>query len=104
MDIGRPRNSCWQVDAVASAVKKYPEVNFVLCHLLAPQREDTELLKEALSKLVADNVYFDISSLAGNQKPETYPYPTAVVHLKNAKSIVGADKLLFGTDIPCNLR
>lgn len=103
LDIGRPGNPCWQVDAVASAVSKYPEVNFVLCHLLAPQIGDKELLKEALGKLALPNVYFDISSLASNQKPETYPYPTAVEHLKNAKSIVGADRLMFGSDMPSAL-
>ena len=103
LDIGRPNNPCWQVDAVANAVKKYPEVTFVLCHLLAPQRGDGELLKSALSKLVRDNVYFDISSLASNQKPEVYPYPAAAEHLKNAKKIVGAEKLMFGTDMPSAL-
>lgn len=103
VDIGRPRNPCWQVDALASAIKKYPQINFVLCHLLAPQREDVELLKTALQKLVMSNVYFDISSLASNQKPEKFPYPTAVEHLKNAKKIVGYDRLMFGTDMPCTL-
>jgi len=103
LDIGRPRNPCWQVDALASAISKYPEVNFVICHLLAPQREDTELLKEALKKLVSPNVYFDIAALAHNQKPESYPYPTAVEHLKNAKAIVGADRLMFGSDMPSTL-
>ena len=103
MDIGRPRNCCWQVDRLASAVKKYPQITFVVCHLLAPQRTDTELLKEALSKLVRPNVYFDLASLASNQQPETYPYPTAVAHLKTAKQTVGADRLMFGTDAPSNL-
>ena len=103
LDIGRPRNTCWQVEAVSAAVSKYSEINFVICHLLAPQREDIQLLKEALNKLVKPNVYFDISSLAHNQQPEKYPYPTAVEHLKNAKAIVGAEKLMFGTDMPCNL-
>lgn len=103
LDIGRPRNPCWQVDALSNAIKKYPNVTFVICHLLAPQREDVELLKKSLDRLVMPNVYFDIASLASNQKPETYPYPTAVEHLKNAKSIVGADKLMFGTDMPCTL-
>lgn len=103
LDIGRPRNACWQVEAVASAIKKYPQINFVICHLLAPQREDVELLKSSLEMLVMPNVYFDISSLANNQKPEVFPYPTAVEHLKNAKKIVGADRLMFGTDMPCAL-
>jgi len=103
IDIGRPRNSCWQVDAVAAAVEKYPETTFVICHLLAPQREDGELLKAALLKLNKPNVYFDISSLPSNQKPENYPYPTAVEHLKSAKKIVGADRLMFGSDMPSTL-
>lgn len=103
LDIGRPRNACWQVDALAKAISKYPDLTFVICHLLAPQRQDTELLREALGKLVKENVYFDISSLAHNQQPETYPYPTACVHLKNAKEIVGADRLMFGSDAPMNL-
>lgn len=103
LDIGRPRNSCWQVDALSSAVKKFPDVTFVICHLLAPQREDGELLKQALGKLQYNNVYFDIAALATNQKPEIYPYPTAVGHLRTAKSVVGAERLMFGTDMPCTL-
>lgn len=103
LDIGRPNSPCWQVDAVASAVSKYPQINFVLCHLLAPQAGDGELLKTALNKLVKPNVYFDIASLAHNQKPEAYPYPTAVEYLKSAKSIVGADRLMFGSDMPSAL-
>lgn len=103
IDIGRPRNCCWQPSALARAVKKYPEVTFVVCHLLAPQREDGELLERSLEQLAAPNVYFDLASLAHNQQPETYPYPTAVEHLKRAKKVVGAEKLMFGTDMPSNL-
>ena len=103
MDIGRPRNCCWQVDALAAVVKKYPSVTFVICHLLAPQRADVALLGGALSKLARPNVYFDLASLASNQQPETYPYPTAVEHLETAKRMVGSDRLMFGTDMPSNL-
>lgn len=103
IDIGRPRNCCWQTDALASAIEKYPQVTFVICHLLAPQRGDVELLKSQLSKFALPNVYFDLASLASNQQPEKYPYPTAVEHLKTAKQAVGADRLMFGTDMPSNL-
>lgn len=103
MDIGRPRNPCWQVENLAAAIKNYRGVTFVICHLLAPQRTDVALLGEVLSKLAMPNVYFDLASLASNQQPETYPYPTAVEHLKTAKRIVGADRLMFGTDMPSNL-
>lgn len=103
LDIGRPRNPCWQIDAAAEAVSRHPQLTFVFCHLLSPQRGDNELLKQSLEKLAMPNVYFDISSLEHNQQPEKYPYPTAVEHLKTAKSVIGADRLMFGTDMPCNL-
>ena len=103
IDIGRPRNICWQVEALAAAVKKYPQLTFVVCHLLAPQQCDVELLKRAVGSLALPNVYFDIASLPSNQKPEGYPYPTAVEHLKTARAELGAQRLMFGTDMPSNL-
>lgn len=103
IDIGRPGNCCWQVEALAEAIKRYPQMTFVICHLLAPQRTDVELLKRTLGLFALPNVYFDLASLASNQKPEVYPYPTAVEHLKTAREEVGAQKLMFGTDMPSNL-
>ncbi len=103
MDIGRPNCPCWQVDALASAISKYPEVTFVICHLLAPQRGDVQILSDALQKLKMPNVYFDLASLANNQKPESFPYPTASKHLETAKNTVGADRLMFGSDMPSAL-
>ncbi|MDE7087549.1 MAG: amidohydrolase, partial [Clostridia bacterium] len=73
------------------------------CHLLAPQIGDNELLKSALGKLALPNVWFDLAALAANQKPETYPYPTAVKHLQTAKTVVGAERLMFGSDMPSTL-
>ena len=103
IDIGRPRNCCWQTDALAAAAKNYPSLTFVICHLLAPQRTDAELMKVELGKFALPNVYFDLASLAANQQPESYPYPTAAVHLNTARQVLGADRLMFGTDMPSNL-
>ena len=103
LDIGRPHNPCWQPDAVAAAVKKYTQINFVICHLLSPQLNDGKLLENTLKKLIAPNIYFDIASLPLNLKPETYPYPTAGKYLKTAKNTVGADRLMFGSDMPSTL-
>lgn len=103
IDIGRPGNCCWQVDALASAVRKYPDLTFVICHLLAPQRGDRQLFASVIGKFALPNVYFDLASLATNQQPEKYPYPSAVGYLKTAKAELGAEKLMFGTDMPSNL-
>lgn len=103
VDIGRPRNVCWQVEALARAATEFSELKFVVCHLLAPQLTDNELLKQSLGKLALPNVWFDLAALAANQKPESFPYPTAVKHLQTAKEVVGADRLMFGSDMPSTL-
>lgn len=103
IDIGRPRNCCWQTEALARAIKKCPGVTFVICHLLAPQAGDEQLFERELSRFALKNVWFDLASLPQNQKGDVYPYPETAKYLKIAKRIVGAEKLMFGTDAPSNL-
>ena len=101
VDIGRQRNCCFQVDELREEILKYPDMKFVVCHLLAPQGEKDEPgMIEGLKKLNLPNVWWDMAALASNQRPETYPYPTAVRYLKIAKEILGADRIMFGSDLP----
>ena len=103
IDIGRAGNPCWQVDALSRAVKKYPEMKFVVCHLLAPLPKDEEALKDGLKKLNLPNVWFDLAALPANQRPEVYPYEQARHYLKIGKQILGADRMMFGSDLPSTL-
>lgn len=100
IDIGKPRSVSWQVDALARAIASYPEMRFVVCHLLSPQLGDGELLKRSLDKLALPNVWFDLAALCLNTKPESYPYCTARGYVRDAVDIVGADRLLWGSDMP----
>ena len=103
IDIGKPRSVSWQVEALSRAIQQYPGMKFVVCHLLAPQLGDGELLKESLGKLALPNVWFDLAALCANSRPEIYPYPTAQGYVKDAVDIVGADRLLWGSDMPSTL-
>ena len=100
IDIGKPRSVSWQVDALARAIARYPEISFVVCHLLSPQLGDGELLRQSLRKLALPNVWFDLAALCLNSRPETFPYPTARGYVRDAVDIVGADRLLWGSDMP----
>ncbi|MDE6924986.1 MAG: amidohydrolase [Acetatifactor sp.] len=103
-DIGRHGGCCWQVRELATAAKRYPGLQFVVCHLLAPQgRSYEEDWREAMKMLNLDNVVFDLASLSGNQRPEPYPYPTAIWFIKEAMGILGADRMMWGSDLPSNL-
>ena len=47
------------------------------------------------------NVWFDLSALPYHvQKEEEYPFPSTKRYFDLARGIVGAKKLLWGTDIP----
>lgn len=100
IDIGKPRSVSWQADALSRVVRRYPEMKFVVCHLLSPQLGDGELLKRSLDKLALPNVWFDLAALCLNSRPEEWPYPTARGYVRDAADIVGAERLLWGSDMP----
>ncbi|MDE6407259.1 MAG: amidohydrolase [Anaeroplasmataceae bacterium] len=99
MDIGRPGNNCYQVEALAEAIKKYPKIPFIICHLTAPQHEQMHILEENLKLLNLKNVYFDIASLPNNTK-QPYPFYEAQDYIRKAIDIMGKQKILWGSDFP----
>lgn len=103
IDIGRAGNPCWQIEALRNAVLRYPDMKFVVCHLLAPQQKDEAVFAESLKRLALPNVWFDLAALPANQRPEIYPYEHARHYLKLAREIVGADRMMFGSDLPSTL-
>lgn len=103
LDIGSPGMASFQPEAVANVARKYPQMNIVVCHLLAPRLGDEEALKKGLQQLALDNVWLDLAAIPWNVEPEQYPYPTGIRYVELAKSIVGADKLIWGSDVPSPL-
>ena len=100
LDIGSPCMASCQPEAVARIAQKYPNLHIVVCHLLAPGKSDRQSLENALPYLKHDNVWVDLSALPWNVSPEAYPYPTAQEYISLAKSILGAEKMIWGTDLP----
>ena len=104
VDIGKCGSGSWQVDALREAVLRHPETRWVACHLLAPSSRDEATFTEALKKLALPNLWFDLSSVVHNCRPDAYPYPKALHYVELARDLVGADKLMFGTDLPSALK
>ncbi|NLM10552.1 MAG: amidohydrolase [Clostridiaceae bacterium] len=100
IDIGRAESLSFQVDNLRKMISRYPDMKFVVCHLLAPRPQDEAVMTEGIRKLNLPNVWFDLAAMPSNVRPEKYPYPTAQHFLKIAKGIVGADRLIFGSDVP----
>ena len=100
LDIGKCGSPSWQIEAVRREIVKYARASFVLCHLLAPAAGDFEVWKQAVERLALPNVRFDLSSLPHNLRPDDYPWPRTRRWLLEARDILGAERLLFGTDYP----
>ena len=104
IDIGKLGAESWQVDALERVIRKYPSMRFVVCHLLAPSRTTKERMLEGVRKLTLPNVWFDLAALPHNIRPEEYPYETAQQYVYEASRITGAERILFGSDIPSTLK
>ncbi len=104
VDIGKCGSASWQVDALRKEVLRYPKTKWVACHLLAPSDRDEQALTGALKKLCLPNLWFDLSSLVHNCRQAPDPYARALHYVELARDLVGADKLLFGTDFPSALK
>lgn len=103
IDIGRPFNNCYQVENLAEAIKSYPNINFIICHLTAPQHDQASILKHNLNTLNLPNVYFDIASLPNNSK-QPYPFLEAQGYIRMALDIMGKDKIVWGSDFPMAMK
>lgn len=104
IDIGKCGSESWQVECLRNAILRHPSMRFVICHLLAASMKDEEKLKEGLRLLSLPNVWFDLASVPHNCRPDSYPYENAIHYIRLGIEIAGADRLIFGTDIPSALK
>lgn len=96
-DISMPSHQPMSLARIADAC---PGLKLVVCHLLAPTPGREKELLLSLELLKKPNVWFDIAALPKIVAPGTYPFPAVHEVLKKAKAILGADRLLWGTDAP----
>lgn len=103
IDIGKLGSESSQIGALRNAILRHPGMRFVVCHLLAPKQSEERQMCEGLAALALPNVWFDLASIQNNVKPDDAPYPVSRRFIHSALDVVGADRLLFGTDLPSNL-
>lgn len=100
LDIGDLMMDSHQPASIVRIAKRCPNLKVVICHLCAPHRDLHDEWVAELRMMKQDNVWFDISSIPKILTPDVYPYPDAAEFLKEAKGIIGAKRLLWGTDAP----
>ena len=103
VDIGKMGSESCQIPALRRVILRHPGMTFVVCHLMAPSRDQEEEMAAGLEQLHLPNVWFDLASLSHNVRPDLYPFPVTRRFAHRALKIVGPDRLIFGTDLPTNL-
>ena len=101
-DVGGASQRSYQMQGFERMIKRYPNVRFVMCHLLCPNSPDQAGWEQDMRLLMADNVWFEIASLP-NFIGENRPYAASVSYIERALRIVGAQRVIWGTDAPAIL-
>ncbi|MEA4907763.1 MAG: amidohydrolase family protein [Anaerolineaceae bacterium] len=101
LDLGTFEEASFQVEGVGRMAREYPDIQFVIEHLFFPRQDHFEEVRHNLELLLdTTNVNFSIATVPFSTWPETYPFPSACRYLALARDVVGAGRILWGTDIP----
>lgn len=100
IDFGDITMESHQPMSIARIAMRCPDLKITICHLMAPIRKYRNQWRASLELLKSPNISFDFSALPKIMKPDVYPYPETAEYLAEAKDIVGADHLMWGTDAP----
>ena len=99
-DLGSPGDDSNQPDAVSNIASAFPSMPIVICHLMSPKRHHRTELEAGLRIMDRDNIFFDLAALFHKVRPEEYPFPRAREFTALAIDLIGADRLMWGSDAP----
>lgn len=102
-DYGDYTQTSYQPEAIVNLAKRYPKLDFVVCHLSFPNAGHLNRLENALEQFAPyENIYVDISAIQDidGETTEAFPYPRCQKTVGLAKKILGAKRIIWGTDSP----
>ncbi len=106
LDLGAVGGRAYQTAALRKILDKHPDLKVVIAHLAQPplgtphDQQLDAMWQEQLLLGQRPSVWFDLASLPNYAGQEDYPYPSACRAIGRAVELIGANKLLWGTDIP----
>lgn len=89
----------YQIAEFIKVIRMYPKVRFVVTHFLGMSRPMDEAWKTDITSLIADNVWFDISSLPWFMN-EQYPFNGSIKMVEFVAGKAGSERLMWGSDAP----
>lgn len=108
LDLGPPCGRAYQTAAVRALASRHPRIKWVIAHMGKPiqaclgDTPEGTAWTEQITLGQLPNVWFDLAGINiwARADEERYPYPSAQALLRTTVERIGADKLMWGTDIP----
>ncbi len=100
IDMGCMGTKSFDIPALIKVLKRHPKLTMVMTHLLFPCNDGKNSARlEMLKAMKCDRLYFDIANLPP-MVDEPYPYVSQQQFICQAKGIIGAEHMIWGTDLP----
>lgn len=102
-DYGDYTQTSYQPEAIVNLAKRYPKMDFVVCHLSFPNADHLDRLENVLHQFASvDNILVDISAIQDieGEEMDKFPYPRCQADVRLAKEVLGTKKIIWGTDSP----
>jgi predicted TIM-barrel fold metal-dependent hydrolase len=98
-----------RISKTIKVLKKFPDLKVIISTMGSNIRdpkdpEYVDIPKKILNLIKLPNVWYEIGYLLAFDKFDEYPYPLAQKMTKEAYKAVGADKLVWGSDMPMLMR
>ncbi len=103
LDIGTSGDSSFQLDGLLMIAASYPDVTIVIEHMFCPAADRLEMVTGCLERIAPfSRIHVTLASIPG-MTGEAYPYPTAREYARTARDVIGAERILWGSDAPITL-
>ncbi len=110
IDPGPIDGAGYQVDRLTGVVEEYRQAHFVIAHLgfadslRLQSREHRNRWWSMIRLAEKPNAWIEISAMPYFYASEEYPYPSAIRLIAEVRDRIGAEKLVWGSDIPGTLQ
>ncbi len=99
-DLGSPGDGSHQADAIRNIANTFKTLPVVVCHLGSFKLGHGAIFDREIEIMNRENIFFDLAALFWKVRPEEYPFKTAQHYVKEAKRIIGINRLMWGSDAP----
>lgn len=100
-DYGDYTQFSYEPEAIATLAQRYPQLDFVVCHLSFPNADHLDRLENALTQWQPyDNIATELSAIQDIEGETEFPFPRCQKDVRLAKSVLGAKRIFWGTDSP----